>query len=116
MQIDGQRALAGRRRQRSAAGCRHKDARGELLGSTVCVLSGGDLVAPTRVAQAQGWQGRVRRVSGARWKSGERVTGLMSSACDVTTVFFGGALPVIAELLQSVCQPGTLYSIIKQIY
>lgn len=37
----------------------------------------------------------------------EPVTGLMSSACDVTAVFFSGALPVIAELLQSVCQTGT---------
>lgn len=37
----------------------------------------------------------------------ERVTGLMSSACDVIAVVFGGALPAIAELLQSVCQPGT---------
>lgn len=36
----------------------------------------------------------------------ERVMGLMSSASDVTTVF-NKALPVIAELLLSVCQPGT---------
>lgn len=33
--------------------------------------------------------------------------GLMSPARDVTAVFFRGALPVIAELLQSVCQAGT---------
>ena len=37
----------------------------------------------------------------------ERVMGLMSSACDVTAVFFSRALSVIAELLQSVCPPGT---------
>lgn len=45
----------------------------------------------------------------------KHVTGLMSSACDVTVVFFGRALPEIAELL-SARLALALYSIIKQIY
>lgn len=36
----------------------------------MCVLSGTDLVAPIHIVQAQGWQGWIRRVSGARRKSG----------------------------------------------
>lgn len=73
----------------------------------MCLLSGGQLSSPhpscaSPVLAGQGQKGLRNWME--EW---EPVTGLMSSACDVTAVFLSRALPVIAELLQSVCQPGT---------
>lgn len=101
MQIDGEPSLweGGSTGQLDAS---IRMCRASCWGAQCVSFIKGELGSPYLPCASPRLAGQGNNGLQSRMEEQKHVTGLMSSACDVTVVFFGRALPVIAELLQSV--------------